>query len=200
MRRYLFAAIASIALLAAVPASSMARSHHKRVSHHRRHHHVRAHTRRFGNFKAGAGSWENDQGADAGTIVSFTPDNMGGGTLTIQPNAAGSSPVTGQVTPDTEIDCQGMEDNVRTDDGGPGPSGGGDQGDRGDDRGDDNDNENNDEANNQSCLSALTPGTAVRRAELRISDAGAIWDHVQLDVPGNDNNDNDQDDNDSNDS
>jgi hypothetical protein len=189
MRRYLFAAIATIALLAAVPASSMARTHHHK-SHHSRHH-VRARTRRFGDVNAPSSTTGSTTPSpqDAGTVMSFTPSSTGGngGTLTISLNDG--STVTGQVTPNTEIECSAMNNQVTRDDGGPGPSGGGDQGDNGDngnvgnDQGDDNGNDNNDnnQANNQACMSALTKGAVVREATLRISGAGSIWDRVDLD-------------------
>lgn len=182
MRRYLFAVIASIAMFAAVPASSVARTHHHKSSHHGRHH-ARARTRRFGDVNAPSSTTGSTtpSSQDAGTVMSFTPSSTGG-TLTISLNDG--STVTGQVTNDTEIECSAMNGQVTRDDGGPGPSGGGDHGDNGarGDNGDDNGNDNNDQANNQACLSALTPGAVVREATLRISGGGSVWDHVDLDA------------------
>jgi hypothetical protein len=195
MRRYLFAALASIALIAAVPASSMARTHHhKSHKSHKssRRHHVRAHTRRFGDVNAPAAA---PSSMDAGTVASFTPNSTNtGGTLVIKLNDTAGTTISGQVTPDTEIECEAMDSSFSRDDGGPGPSGGGDQGNGRGDQGDnhdandnanDNDNDNrdnddNDEANNQDCTSALVAGTAVREAELRISSGGAVWHKIEL--------------------
>jgi hypothetical protein len=194
MRRYLFAALASIALIAAVPASSMARTHHhKSHKSHKssRRHHVRAHTRRFGDVNAPAAA---PSSMDAGTVASFTPNSTNtGGTLVIKLNDTAGTTISGQVTPDTEIECEAMNSSFSRDDGGPGPSGGGDHGSGGDDHGDnhdandnndandnDNNDDNNDEANNQACTSALTMGTVVREAELQISSGGAVWHKVEL--------------------
>ena len=94
--------------------------------------------------------------------------------------------VSGLVTNGTEVRCENAEDNDnngdndvehgdRVSDHGPGGGdNGGDNGDRGDDngnRGDDNDNDN---------MCAITPGMAVRNAELRINGAGSFWDEVEL--------------------
>ena len=182
MRRYLFAALASIALIAAVPASSMARTHHHKSHKSSRRHHVRAHTRRFGDVNAPVTAPTSAPSSmDAGTVASFTPNSTNtGGTLVIT-LGDGHTQVSGQVTPDTEIECAAMNSSFSRDDGGPGPSGGGDQGNGGDDHGDNNDaNDNNDEANNQACTSALTMGTVVREAELQISSGGAVWHKVEL--------------------
>jgi hypothetical protein len=195
MRRFLFAAIASIALMAAVPASSMAKSHHHRSSHHRRSHRVRTQTRRFGDVNAPATPTTTPSSMDAGTVASFTPNSTNtGGTLviTVKNTDGSTSDITGLVTPDTQLECLAMNSQVSGDDGGPGPSGSGDQGDNGDrgdngDSGDDNGNDannNNDNdanENGQACMSALVMGAVVRDATLRISSAGSTWDRVELD-------------------
>ena len=181
MRRFLFAAITSIALIAAVPASSVAKSHHK--SSHHRSHRVRAHTLRFGSLNAPATPTTTPGSMDAGKVASFTPNSTNtGGTLMITVNNpdGSTSTITGQVTPDTQLECLSMNSQVSGDDGGPGPSGSGDQGgDHGDNNGD-NGNDANDEAG-QNCMSALVQGAVVREATLRISSAGQTFDRVELD-------------------
>ena len=156
MRRILFTVAASVMIAAAAPATALA---HK-GRHHHHHHHVRVHHRQFGRVSDSAGN--------AGTVASF---DMATNKLTIQLNDG--SMVTGTVTPDTEIECNAADmpahdSFFRKDDHG----GSGDQGD---------DNDNDDMAN---CgTAALTPGTAVHEAKLRISGDGATWDKVELAAP-----------------
>jgi hypothetical protein len=127
----------------------------------------------------------------SGTVQSFTND-----VLTIKLND-GTTTVSGKITPDTEVECEAMDQDFVRQDGGPGPSGRddngdngdrGDQGDRGDDRGDrgdqgDDRGDRGDDNDNQNCLTALqTAGTKVRDATLKVTGAGAIWDRVDLDA------------------
>jgi hypothetical protein len=71
-------------------------------------------------------------------------------------------------------------------DGGPGPSGSGDQGDDNDqgDQGDDNDlaDQGDDNGNAQNCdpATVLTSGAAVHDAELILTSSGASWKRVDL--------------------
>ena len=123
----------------------------------------------------------DDDDENAGTIASFD-----GTTLTI--DLFGGSSVSGTVTDETRIECQGNE--------GPG---GDDQGD--DDQGDDGDGDNSgpggeDEdksgpgdgdddnsgpGNAEDCTTAdLTPGTVVQEAELELSEGGATFEEVEL--------------------
>ena len=89
MRRILFTALASTALLATAPVLALARDHHRRHdrphAHHARGHHARDHLRRFGS--------DNHVGGErtAGTVMSFT-----NGVLRIALNHG--STVSGSVT------------------------------------------------------------------------------------------------------
>jgi hypothetical protein len=197
MRRYLFAVLTSLALVAALPLVAAARSHdrgdnHRRADdrgerHHRRHN-------RIEHFRAHRAVVGKPMSQDIGTVQSFQ-----GRTLKIILNDG--SVVSGTVSRSTEVECAAMDQRFGRDDGGPGPSGGsggdqrgggnGDRGDdndandRGDDRGDDNDRageNDNDNQDNANCLTALqTPGTHVRDATLHLTGAGAFWQRVDLD-------------------
>lgn len=173
MRKIVLTVVATCAVVAFIPASAVAHGHGER--HHHRGHHARIHHRQFGHDWGQSG---NTTSADqnAGTVQSFT-----NGVLTIA--LTGGQTVSGQVTPGTEIECRapetsGMQSHDR-----------GDGGDRGDDHGDNNDQDNNDQDDNdqdeinehQNCdMSALTLGTVVHEARLRLSGAGATWDKVEL--------------------
>jgi hypothetical protein len=187
MRRILFTVLASCVVLAAVPVIATARNdehhrgrhheqHHRR--HERRHHHARVRHEHFNGDRGDRGDNPGDQGG-AGTVTSFN-----NGVLTITLN--NGNVVSGQVTPGTELRCEMQEpefgdndrgpgggDNGGSGDGRGGPGSGDDQGGpgRGDDRGD-NDNE---------MCATIAPGMTVERAELRISNAGAFWEEVELD-------------------
>jgi hypothetical protein len=198
MRRVLVLAVTACGLLTIGAVASQARSEH----HHRHHgrHHVRHHDRRFGDIPGAPGTTGTPPASgttipNAGTVTSFT-----GGVLTI--TLANGTTVSGMVTADTRIDCvrandpndpnDPMGDNSRRD-GGPGPSGSGDnggqngQGDgngdnngRGDDNGQGDDNDPGDD-NMQACqTTALVAGATVRDAELSISQFGATWERVDL--------------------
>jgi hypothetical protein len=184
MRRYLFAVLAGLMLLAALPAASVARPAH-RTRHHRRHDRV-LHFRDHRQAPSSPKTPSSPISQDAGTVQTFT-----NGVLTIKLNDG--STVSGMVTQNTEIECNAMNHDFTRDDGGPGPSGnggdghnGGDQGDQGNqgnqgDRGDQGDNHGEDN-DNQNCLMALQmPGALVRDATLTETGTGAIWDRVDLD-------------------
>jgi hypothetical protein len=202
MRKIMLSVVACCALIAIVPASALAHgNHHKR-------HHSRVHHRTFGHdwSQSGSTSTTTSTSSDqnAGTVQSFT-----GGVLTIALNSG--QMVSGDVTGDTEIECQAAADMSSSmsshddgDHGGGGnggdqsgggnggdQSGGGNGGDQGDDQGQGDDN-----GENANCSSAdLTPGTVVHEASLRLSGAGATWDKVELvtAAAANNNNDNDND-------
>ncbi len=174
MRRLVLLGFASCCLLATGPATALARHHH----HHARHH-VRHHVRRFGALDAQPSqpTSPTTPSQTAGTIASFS-----GGVLTIMLND--KSTVSGTVTSDTEIECQGMGNDIARD-GGPGSSGGdngGDNsGDNSGDRGDGGDDQGENDQNGQACgMTALTPGTTVDGAELQLSGSGATWTKVEL--------------------
>jgi hypothetical protein len=188
MRRILICTIASAAVVAIAPTSALAQHHRGR--HHHHHHQARVHHRKFGSLSQAPGSSSggpsnptptNDT---AGKVASFDSTTM---VLIITLNDG--STVSGKVTPDTEIECQGtqgdMSQSFSGDDDGPG---GGDNsgGQGGDDQGEDNqggDDQGEDDQgeDNQQCSTAdLTQGAVVIGAELRISSAGASWDKVEL--------------------
>jgi hypothetical protein len=182
MRRTLFALLVSAVAIAIVPASSLARDHgrgeHQRREHQRREHrrhHERHHAIRH--ERIGHSPTAPGDNSSAGKVASFT-----NGVLTIQLNDG--STVSGTVNDATEIKCEMTQSTQMTgddqgrdggDNSGSGDNGDrGDQGEPGDDRGDDNGEE-------QMCSTAdLTPNAVVQEAELRISQAGAVWDEVEL--------------------
>ncbi len=184
MRKIVLGIVASCAVIAFAPATALAHGqHHKR---HHRAHHARVHHRNFGGDQGGV---NNNQNENAGTVKSFT-----GGVLTIALN--NGQTVSGQVTGDTEIKCEAMDNDMSSlrshdrhgDNGGDNDRGDNDRGDnnRGDDQQGDNDN--------AMCSSTdLTTGTVVHEAELRVSSAGAVWDKVELVTASAADNDNDGD-------
>jgi hypothetical protein len=182
MRRILLTVIACCAVIAVVPGAALAHGGHH---HHKRHHHHAHHAtvRQFGHDQNQGGVQSQDQ--NAGTVTSFT-----GGVLTITLN--NGQMVSGDVTTDTEIECEGMENDnssLRSHDSHGDNGGGDDNGDN--DQGDDN---NDNDENNAGCSSAdLTPGTVVHEAELKLSSAGAVWNKVELVTASAADNDNDDD-------
>jgi hypothetical protein len=187
MRKIVLSVLACCALVAVVPASALAHGkHHKR-------HHARVHHRTFGHDWSQSDNSGTSMNSDqnAGTVTSFT-----GGVLTITLN--NGQTVSGDVTGDTEIECQAaeMSSSLRSHDRGD------DNGDHADnhdnDQGDDDQGQGDDDNENANCSSAdLTPGIPVHEARLRISSAGATWDKVELvtnSAANNNNNDNDNDD------
>lgn len=165
MRKMLLSVVACCAVIAILPASALAHGHH-----HKGHH--RAHHARIRDWGSDQGTGQN-QAADAGTVQSFT-----GGVLTILLN--NNQTVSGQVTPDTEIECEAadMSSSLRSHDD-FGDNNNSDQGD--DDQGPGDDDQGQGDDNNAMCSSSdLTTGTVVHEAELRLSGAGAVWDRVEL--------------------
>jgi hypothetical protein len=109
-----------------------------------------------------------DGDENAGTIASFT-----GGVLTI--DLAGGGTLTGDITQDTEIEC---DDRATASDDGDGHHGD-DQGDDdggGDDQGDDH----GDDGGGNCATDALTPGAVVHEAELKARDGRATFEKVEL--------------------
>jgi hypothetical protein len=183
-------------LAIAAPGVAAAAHHGKR--HHRAHH--RAHHARVIVFGAvtspGSGSSATTPGAapttpapgeTAGTVTSFVAGVL---TITLTDGTA----VSGKVTEMTKIDCQATT---------PPPSGEDDQGESGSDsddnattahasshdegrsgdaqEGQDGQDGQDDGGEAQSCTTAtLVPGALVRAAELSVSSAGSVWDHIDL--------------------
>ena len=186
MKRILLVAVSSTALSLAAPA--IASAHHHATKRHHKHHAARA---RVLDFRASAAPSTSSPttpttpaSESAGKVTSFKE-----GVLTI--TLTDGTPVSGKVTEQTEIQCTpaapvaGGEDNE--DEAG---SGEGDQGSSGepragessrsiahaaDDRG-----EGSDEGQPSCTTAALVEGASVREAELSITSAGAVWDHVDL--------------------
>jgi hypothetical protein len=188
MRKILLSVVACCAVIAILPASALAHGdHHK--GHHNRAHHARVHHRQFGGDQGAV----NNQDQNAGTVQSFT-----GGVLTIA--LTNGQTVSGQVTGDTEIECQAVENDMsslRSQDrhGGDG-NGNNDNGnnDNGDDNGNNDQGQGDDDNDDAMCDSSnLTPGTVVHEAKLGISSAGATWDKVELVTAAAADNDNDND-------
>jgi hypothetical protein len=171
----LFAVLISATAIAIVPASSLARDHHRGEREHHRREHRRHHERHHAirHERIGHSPTAPGDNAAAGKVASFT-----GGVLTIQ--LTDGSTVSGTVSDATRIKCEAPESTQMAGDDhgrdGGDTSGSDDNGERGDqgEPGEDNGEE-------QMCSSAaLTPNAVVQEAELRISQAGAVWDEVEL--------------------
>jgi hypothetical protein len=144
------------------------------------------------------GDGVKDGNEPSGTVDSFVEDaaNPGTGVLTIR--LPDNSTVSGQVTRDTEIECENEQGDDEQGDGGDrhdrevaddnsGPGSGDDSGDDGpnhdvNEQTGDDDGDNNDENENEgNCTTAdLTPGAVVPEAELRISGGQAVFEEVEL--------------------
>jgi hypothetical protein len=192
MRKFLFTLLAVGAMIAAVPAASLAHGGDHHVGdRHREHHHGRHHDRvrheRFGG--------QDGVHHDVGTVSAFA-----NGRLTIRLNDGSS--VTGAITRAGEIECEMPAAMQTADEGGGGGSGSGSsggpgndngQGDPGDDNGqdgpghnagDDNgpnrgDNDPGDDNGQRRCT-MIAPGMAVRDATLTLTGSGAVWTRVDL--------------------
>jgi hypothetical protein len=117
-----------------------------------------------------------DGAENAGTVASFT-----GGVLTI--NLAGGGTLTGDVTQDTEIECDNMA--TAADDGGDGDHGGDQGGDGGGDPGDDGggdqgDDDQGEDGGGNCATDALTTGAVVHEAELKARNGTATFEKVEL--------------------
>jgi len=115
----------------------------------------------------------------AGTVASFA-----GGVLTIDLFGGGS--VTGQVTSDTEIQCDSGDDDANEGDDQPGErlfrDDGEDQGDGGDE-GDGEHGTGEDEQgdDHESCpAGALAPGAVVQEANLELRNGTAVFEEIEL--------------------
>jgi hypothetical protein len=136
---------------------------------------------------------------NAGTVTAYD-----GTTLTITLYGGTKAALTGEITPDTEIECEADDATVASDDPEGDDNGGGrgdddeDEGDvvnggpRGgddddDDHGDEDDGDEHDgqhgdhDDDGEACApDALKVGAVVEEAELKISSDGAIWDEIEL--------------------
>jgi hypothetical protein len=165
MRKTLLVVVASGALIAAMPATALAK-------HHSRHHHARIHHKSIG-----------DPGSPTtggvGTVTGYDPTS---GALTITPTATGATPITATVTSATDVDCFAPptsgtmtpgDDQNGGQTGGSDWSGGGWGGHEGDQGGGQSDQ-------NQTCTPAV--GATVLKADLSLSSTGATWDKVVLET------------------
>jgi hypothetical protein len=140
-------------------------------------------------FRAGTNPRDDDSDGDgvedgdenAGTILSFAD-----GVLKITVFGQ-SDPLVGLVDDSTEIECEHAT--ATKSDEGPGESGDDDSGDDhgddgpGDDQGDDDqgEDEDDDRFDERECgTDALTPGTKVKEAELRLVGGKAVFEEVEL--------------------
>ena len=113
-----------------------------------------------------------DGDENAGTIASFEGD-----VLTI--NLAGGGTLTALVTDRTEIECDDDAGDDRGHDDDEGDHGDDDHGD--DDDGDDDARAAHDDDDGEECGSdALTAGTTVLEAELKVRDGKAVWKELEL--------------------
>ena len=191
MKRILLVAVSSTALSLAAPAIASAHSAHHHAKRHHKHHAAKS---RVLVFRASAAPSTSSPttptpatptSESAGKVASFKE-----GVLTITLNDGTS--VSGKVTERTEIHCtsatpSGGDDNDTDDEAG---SGEGDHGSSGEARAHESSrhvaraadhNGSSEGAQPQTCTSAaLVEGALVREAELSITSAGAVWDHVDL--------------------
>ena len=120
----------------------------------------------------------NDDGIQDGQEQSGTIVSFDSGVLTV--SLVNGDTLKGTVDSGTELECDTPAQTTTTassrDDGGDSNSG--DQTESGDDNpGDDND----DQGDNSSCgTDALTAGTIVKEAELRLTSAGAVFEQIEL--------------------
>jgi hypothetical protein len=193
MKRMLLTAVMSSMLVVAAPAVASAHNG-------KRHHHASAHKRhakrarivKFGTPLAPTAASSPTQttptsGETAGTVTSFDK-----GVLTI--TLTNGTPVSGQVTEGTELECRTATPPPSTgdDDQGGGDDNGSVSGEHGgasshgqEARAHASDNSSgdgqDDENGQQSCTTAaLVPGAVVAEAELKLSSAGAVWEKVEL--------------------
>jgi hypothetical protein len=201
MRKILFTLLAVGAMLAAIPAASLAHGgdhhqgdRHREREHQREHRHAR-HDDRIQHERFGR---HDDIGQAAGTVSAFA-----NGRLTIHLNDGSS--VTGAVNRFSEIECEMPEFMHRADQGpggsgsgssggsgndngqnDPGHNGGDDHGQRGpdndpgDDNGQNGPGHNGGDDNGEHHCTMIAPGMVVRDATLTLTGFGAVWTRVDL--------------------
>jgi hypothetical protein len=186
MKRILLVAVSSMALSLGAPAIASAHHHAKR---HHKHHAAKA---RVLDFRAAAAPTTGTTASpttpatpaseSAGKVASFKE-----GVLTITLNDGTS--VSGKVTERTEIHCTTAAPAGGDDNDDEAGSGEGDHGSSGEARASESsrhlaraaDHGAGSEGASQSCTTAaLVENALVREAQLSISSAGAVWDHVDL--------------------
>jgi hypothetical protein len=191
MKRLLLTAFACAIALAVGTGAGLASA--QGGHHHRSHraHKTRTHIRHFGPLDStgmtgstGSTGSTGTTGAtgtttpplSAGTVASFTD-----GVLTIK--LTDGTMVGGKITDETQLDCQsstsqpgnGEGDDADENGGQGGDDQGGDQEDQGGGNGDDESQQG------VGCtLTAITSGTVVFEADLRISPMGSVWESIDL--------------------
>jgi hypothetical protein len=175
MRKILFTLLAVGAMLAALPAASLAHGgdhhrgdRHREREHQREHRHARHHDR-IQHERVGG---RDGIGREVGTVASSAD-----GRLTIRLNDGSS--ITGAVDRRTEIECE-MPGSMRTADRGPGGSGSGSSGGRGQDNGQGGPDNDPGDDNGQRRCTTITPGMVVRDATLTLTGFGPVWTQVGL--------------------
>jgi hypothetical protein len=204
MKRIFLTATASSMLALAIPGMALAAHHGK---HHHGAHHASAHKRHAARahlVSFGAASVPGSpSGSQKTSATPATPSNETAGTVASYENGVltiklnNESTVSGLVTENTEIECESASPTPTTTDeddqgGGDDQSGsesgehGGSSTQHGDGRhsqGDGGEGQG-DEGEPQSCpANPLAKGVIVRKAELRLSSTGAVWEKVDLILP-----------------
>jgi hypothetical protein len=131
----------------------------------------------------------NHDGIDDADEQSGVIDNFDSTTGKLTVKLVNGDSLTGTVDSGTEIDCEaptttattrhdGEDNESGNDNSGPGSttSGSGDD----DNQGDDNDDQGENENEGNCGTDALTQGTIVREAELRLTSAGAVFEEIKL--------------------
>jgi hypothetical protein len=181
MKRILLVAVSSSALALAGPA--IASAHHHHGKHHKRH----AARGRVLDFRASAPATPSSPATpsteSAGKVASFKE-----GVLTI--TLTDGTSVSGKVTEQTEIHCTPATPPAGGDDGDDvAGSGEGDEASSSESSSGDGSHHDahaawsgggSDEGQASCTTAALVPGALVREAELSISSAGSVWDHIDL--------------------
>jgi hypothetical protein len=196
MKRIVTTAMALSMLTLAAPGIASAAhngGHHRRALHARAH---ARHARRVHVLAIGAASGSSTT-TNPSTGTTTTPtSNESGGTVTSYTNGVltitlndGTTMISGQVTEDTQIGCRPAtpaatpgEDQDADD---QGSSAGGDQGagaqGANQQGGQDGSHDGGGDQGEESCTTAaLVKGAIVRRAELRLSSFGAVWEKIDL--------------------
>jgi hypothetical protein len=123
----------------------------------------------------------NHDGIDDGDEQSGVIASFDGTTLTV--TLVNGDTLKGTVNDGTEIECENPATATTRHDG---DSGSGDDNsgpgstNSGDDQGDDNDDQGEDENEDNCGTGALTQGTIVREAELRLTTSGAVFREIEL--------------------
>jgi hypothetical protein len=189
----LSAVIASALVGLALPAVAAAHHRHHHSRHARNHHATSARIVTFGAASASSGPTSTSPTTppsgpeEAGKVAKFE-----GGVLTIA-LSGGTQTVSGKVTEDTELHCQPpTPPEASGDDQDEGDNGSGEQSGDGSDSGGfatgngdlmahSADSQDDEGGGQQTCTTeALTTGTVVIEAELKLTSTGAVWEKLDI--------------------